>query len=67
MAAVVHASAPAEAAQLRSLLEQRVNVAELVERQMGPAVTCHVGPGTVGVGLFATTEEELRLLQPNGG
>lgn len=67
MAALVHASAPAEAAQLRSLLEERLRVVELQERQMGPAVTCHVGPGTVGVGLFATTEEELKLLRGNGG
>jgi DegV family protein with EDD domain len=67
IATVVHASAPAEASQLRALLEQRLEVVELVERQMGPAVTCHVGPGTVGVGLFVATDQELELLRGNGG
>jgi len=59
---LVHASAPAEAARLRLLLGDWFNIHELTERQMGPAVTCNLGPGTVGFGLFQPTDEELALL-----
>ncbi len=64
--ALVHASAPAEAAQLRPRLEARFNLTALVERQMGPAVTCHVGPGTVGVGLIQLEPDEVELVQSEG-
>ncbi len=61
---LVHASAPALAGALRAELEKRLRIAELKERQMGPAVTCHVGPGAVGAGLLQPSDEELELLAP---
>jgi len=64
--ALVHASAPAQAGDLRVLLPQRFDVVELVEAQMGPAVTTHNGPGTVGGCVFQPTAEELDLLRPDG-
>jgi DegV family protein with EDD domain len=63
-ASLVHASAPADVAALQELVTSSFRVVELQQRQMGPAVTCHTGPGTVGVGLFQPTEEELELLRP---
>ncbi len=62
---LVHASAPALASELRAAVKKRFQLAELSERQMGPAVTCHVGPGAVGAGLLQPTEEELELLAPD--
>lgn len=64
MVTLVHASAPALSGVLRAELERRTKLAELSERQMGPAVTCHVGPGAVGAGLLQPTDEELELLAP---
>ncbi len=61
-AVLVHASAPAQAAELRPRLTQRLPVRELVEREMGPAVTCHTGPGTLGISVFQPTDDELELV-----
>lgn len=64
LASLVQASAPADAAQLRDRLLARLNLRELGDHQLGPAVTSHTGPGTVGAGLFQPTEEELEILAP---
>lgn len=62
--AMVQASAPADAAQLRDRLLARLDLRELGDYQLGPAVTSHTGPGTVGAGLFQPTGEELAILAP---
>ena len=62
MVSLVHASAPAELAELRVRVEAMFNVRELSEHQMGPAVTCHTGPGAVGAAVLQPTEEELELI-----
>jgi DegV family protein with EDD domain len=46
---VAHAVAPERAAEVWSVLEQRVEIAERLETLMGPVVGTHVGPGAVGV------------------
>jgi DegV family protein with EDD domain len=60
---LVHSAAPAGAAELRLLLHQRFKITELMEHQIGPAVTCHTGPGAVGAGIFQPTDDELDLLR----
>jgi len=62
LGALVQASAPADAAQLRDRLLARLDLKEIEDHQLGPAVTIHTGPGTVGAGLFQPTDEELELL-----
>ncbi|MEN8165466.1 MAG: DegV family protein [Acidobacteriota bacterium] len=61
---VVQAAAPAEAANLRDRLFDRLNVREMLEQQIGPAVTSHNGSGTVGAGLIQLSDEETKLLSP---
>jgi DegV family protein with EDD domain len=48
---VAHAVAPERAAEVWSVLEQRVELAERLETLMGPVVGTHVGPGAVGVAI----------------
>ncbi len=62
LGALVHASAPAEAQQLRERLLEAFQVRELMEHPIGPAVTCNTGPGAVGAALLQPTDEELELL-----
>lgn len=61
LASVVHASAPAELADLRARIEARFDVHTVMEHQIGPAVTCHTGPGAVGAAILQPTAEELEL------
>jgi DegV family protein with EDD domain len=48
---VAHAVAPDRAAEVWSVLEERVRIAERLETLMGPVVGTHVGPGAVGVAI----------------
>jgi fatty acid kinase fatty acid binding subunit len=64
--AIGHANAPTSADQLRSLLEERFMVAEMMVTEIGPVVGAHAGPGTVGAALFQPTEEELTMFAPLG-
>jgi DegV family protein with EDD domain len=48
---VAHAVAPERAAEVWSVLEQRVELGERLETLMGPVVGTHVGPGAVGVAI----------------
>lgn len=64
VAAVAHAKAPIWADRLRSLLQERFQVSELMVTEIGPVVGTHAGPGAVGAALFQPTEEELPLLAP---
>lgn len=61
-ATVVHASEPAQAAALRARVEARLDVIELTQHPIGPAVTCNTGPGAIGIALFQPTADELELL-----
>ena len=65
MGSVVQAAAPADAANLRDRLLARLDVREMLEQQIGPAVTSHNGSGTVGAGLIQLSKEELGLLSPD--
>jgi len=63
---IVQASAPAEAADLKLRLFARLDLRELMEFQLGPAVTSHNGPGSVGAGLIQLTDEEIDLFGAAG-
>ena len=56
-AAVVHAAAPAKAKALSDRLARAFDCAELHVAEFSPAIGAHVGPGTVGVAFYATTQE----------
>lgn len=56
-AAVVHAAAPAEAEALWDRLARTFDCAELHLAELSPAIGTHVGPGTVGVAFYPTTQE----------
>jgi DegV family protein with EDD domain len=62
--AIGHAKAPIWADRLRSLLQERFVVAELLITEIGPVVGTHTGPGAVGAALFQPTDEELALVAP---
>jgi DegV family protein with EDD domain len=47
--AFVHAAAPQEIEQLRSLVEERLTCVETLVAELSPALGVHTGPGTVGV------------------
>jgi fatty acid-binding protein DegV len=61
---VGHAKAPVWADRLRSLIERRFRVAELLVAEIGPVVGTHAGPGAVGACFFQPTPEELPLVAP---
>jgi len=63
-AGIAHAAAPIWADRLRKLVEERFEVVELLQVEMGPVVGTHVGPGTVGVCIFQPTAEELAQIAP---
>ncbi len=52
IATVVHSMAPEQAELLKNRLQQRVNIKELVEAQVGPTLGAHGGPGLVGAAAF---------------
>ncbi len=62
LAGIGHAAAPQAAIRLRSLLHDGLEVAELLENEIGAAVGLHVGPGCVAVAVFQPTAEELELI-----
>jgi len=64
LGALVQASAPADAVQLKDRLSARLDIRQFGEHRLGPAVTIHTGPGTVGAGLFQPRDEELEFLLP---
>ena len=50
--AVTHADAPEEAKKIRRQVEERFNCREIFTCPLSPAVACHTGPGTVGIGYY---------------
>ncbi len=64
VAAVAHAQAPVWADSLRSLLDEKFDVAEMIVTDIGPVVGTHVGPGAVGAAVFQPSEEEAALIAP---
>jgi DegV family protein with EDD domain len=50
--AVLHVSAPAEAASFRAKIVARFNPVEMIESECGPVIGAHVGPGTLGVAFY---------------
>jgi DegV family protein with EDD domain len=64
LAGICHANAPAWADNLERLLREQLQIAELIQAEVGPVVGAHVGPGAVGVMVFQPTEEEMRWIGP---
>lgn len=62
IAGVAHARAPVWADRLRSLLEKRFDVQEMIMTDIGPVVGTHAGPGCVGCVVFQPEEDEWPLL-----
>lgn len=50
---VLHVACPEEAAALTEHLEGRFHPAEMFRTECGPVIGAHVGPGTVGVAVYA--------------
>ncbi len=63
IAAVAHARAPVWADRLRSLIEQRFDVREMILTDIGPVVGTHTGPGCVGALVFQPEDEEWPLIE----
>jgi len=51
-AAVLHAAAPEEAAELRRAIERRFNCSELLVTELTPIMGAHTGPGVLGVAFY---------------
>lgn len=62
IACVAHARAPVWADRLRSLIEERFTVEEIILTDIGPVVGTHTGPGCVGCVAFQPEEDEWPLL-----
>jgi DegV family protein with EDD domain len=64
VAGICHANAPAWADTLERLLRERLQIAELIQAEVGPVVGANAGPGAVGLMAFQPTEEEMRWIAP---
>jgi len=64
VAGIVHGNAPSWADALGRLVREQLQVAELVEGEIGPVVGANVGPGVVAISVFQPTEEEVRWIAP---
>jgi DegV family protein with EDD domain len=53
---VLHAKAPEIAEELLARVNEKINVAQSIITEIGPAVGVHLGPGTVGVTFMAGIE-----------
>ena len=62
IACVAHARAPVWADRLRSLIEERFTVEEIILTDIGPVVGTHAGPGCVGCVAYQPKEDEWPLL-----
>jgi DegV family protein with EDD domain len=51
--AIVHANVPQAAQEFRREVEQRLNCKEIFTVEFSPAIGVHVGPGTIGIALYA--------------
>jgi len=51
-AAVVHAQAANQARRLRSEMEQKLGITDILVSSMGPAVAANTGPGAIGVAVY---------------
>lgn len=64
VAAVAHSKAPVWADRLRKLLEDRFDVSEMLQTDIGPVVGTHAGPGCVGCVVFQPEGDEAELFAP---
>ncbi len=52
-AGIVHANVPCVAQEFRNEVEQRLNCIDIFTVEFSPVIGVHVGPGTVGIALYA--------------
>jgi len=64
IAGICHANAPTWADSLERLVREQLQVAELIEAEVGPVIGANVGPGAVAVTVFQPTGDELRWIAP---
>ncbi|MBW6473744.1 MAG: DegV family protein [Anaerolineaceae bacterium] len=50
---IAHANAPVAAQKFRDEVEQRLNCKEIFTVEFSPVIGVHVGPGTIGIALYA--------------
>jgi DegV family protein with EDD domain len=50
---IVHTNAPGAAQKFRDEVEQRLNCKEIFTVEFSPVIGVHVGPGTIGIALYA--------------
>ncbi|MEN4012474.1 MAG: DegV family protein [Bellilinea sp.] len=50
---IVHANVPQAAQEFRNEVEQRLNCKEIFTVEFSPVIGVHVGPGTIGIALYA--------------
>jgi DegV family protein with EDD domain len=53
---IVHANAPGAAQKFRDEVEQRLNCKEIFTIEFSPVIGVHVGPGTIGIALYAENQ-----------
>ncbi len=53
---IVHANAPGAAQKFRDEVEQRLNCKEIFTVEFSPVIGVHVGPGTIGIALYAENQ-----------
>lgn len=64
IAGICHANAPAWADSLERLVREQLQIAELIQAEVGPVIGANVGPGALAVCVFQPTEDELRWIAP---
>ena len=64
IAGICHANAPAWADSLERLVREQLQIAELIEAEVGPVIGANVGPGALAITVFQPTGDELRWIAP---
>jgi DegV family protein with EDD domain len=64
IAGICHANAPTWADSLERLVREQLQVAELIEAEVGPVIGANVGPGALAITVFQPTGDELRWIAP---
>jgi DegV family protein with EDD domain len=49
---IIHADSPDVAQSLRSMIEAKIQPVEMIIADLSPVIAAHVGPGTIGVGVY---------------
>jgi len=56
---IVHANVPQAAQKFRDEVAQRLNCKEIFIGEFSPVISVHVGPGTIGIALYAEINNQI--------